>query len=156
MHDFFHDTIIPELIEEEKKESGETLSKTEILKRFSLTKLSLETIYKWLASFGFKYNTVKKTYYVDGHEKPETVAYRKEYCTQYLSDEIRYFRWIQLSTAEVEEIEKENNEFVRDSAYVYKDIETGLTMFEFHVDELNNSHEKLKNAEFGGFLSVRK
>ena len=29
-------------------------------------------------------------------------------------------------------------------------------MYEFHVDNINNSHEKIKNAEFGGYLNVRK
>ena len=29
-------------------------------------------------------------------------------------------------------------------------------MYEFHVDDLHNSHEKIANAPFGGYLSVRK
>ena len=62
-------------------------------------------------SFGFKYSVAKKTYYVDGHEKPETVAYRKQYVTQYIQDELRYFRWIQLTSEEVAKIEKENVNF---------------------------------------------
>ena len=109
-----------------------------------------------MASFGFKFSLSKKTYYVDGHEKPETVAYRKQYVHQYIQDEICCFRWIQLSTDEIEEIEKENDEFDRKKGYQYTDPLTGLTMYEFHVDDINNTHEKLKDTEFGGFLSVRK
>ena len=81
---FFHDTIIPKLIEQEKEETNETLSKKEILKQYDLTTLCLGTIYKWMSSFGFKFCLSKKTYYVDGHEKPETVVYCKEYVSQYL------------------------------------------------------------------------
>ena len=106
MYDFLHHTIIPELIEEEKRETGETLSKSEILKQYSLTKLSMDTVYSWLQSFGFKYCPSKKSYYVDGHEKPDTVTYRKTYVSKYLHDEIRCHQWIQLSIKEIEEIEK--------------------------------------------------
>ena len=152
----FHDQLIPELINEEREETGEILSKKQLLKQYGLTKLCIGTIYKWMASFGFKYCTTRKTYYVDGHEKPETVAYRKRYCNEYLHDELRCHRWIQLSTAEVVAVEKSNKEFIRDSGYEFKYPESGLTMFELHVDDLNNNHEKLSDAEFGGFLSVRK
>ena len=77
-----------------------------------------------MASFVFKYSSVKKIYYVDGHEKPETVAYRKKHVTQYLHDEIRCFRWVQFSTAEVEEFEKKDIKFVKDKSFVYKDNNT--------------------------------
>ena len=136
MYDFFHHTIIPELIKEEKEETGEELTKQEILKQYGLTKLCLGTIYKWMNSFGFKYSVAKKTYYVDGHEKPETVAYRKQYVTQYIQDELRCFRWIQLTSEEVAKIEKENVIFSRENAFIYKDKETQLTMYEFHVDDI--------------------
>ena len=94
LFDYFHNTIIPDLIEDEKYETGEKISKDALLKQYGLTKLCLGTIYKWMASFGFKYCTSKKTYYVDGHEKPEVVIHRKAYCEQYLKDEIRCHRWI--------------------------------------------------------------
>ena len=156
LYSFFHNTIIPELIEQEKEETNETLSKKEKLKQYGLTTLCLGTIYKWMGSFGFKFCLSKKTYYVDGHERPETVAYRKEYVSKYLRNEIRCFQWIQLSVREIEEIEKENDEFDRKKGYEYVDPLTGLTMYEFHVDDVQNTHEKLKDTEFGGFLSVRK
>ena len=103
MYDYLHNTLISELIEEEKAETGEIISKEKLLKQYSLTKLSMDTIYSWMGSFGFKYSPSRKTYYVDGHEKPETVAYRKTYVTKYLQDEIRCFRWVQLCVAEIEE-----------------------------------------------------
>ena len=156
MFDFFHHTIIPELIKEEKDETGEEMTKVEILKQYGIHGLCLNTIYNWMSMFGFKYSPIKKTYYVDGHERPETVAYRKQYCSKYLHNEIRCHRWIQLTSEELEKLEEERIDFVRDNAYVYFDNERALTMYEFHVDDLNNQHEKLTNVEFGGFLSVRK
>jgi hypothetical protein len=46
---------------------------------YRLTKLSVPTIYLWMRLLGFKYEPQKKCYYVDGHEKPETKAYRKNF-----------------------------------------------------------------------------
>ena len=115
------------------------------------------TVYNWMSLLGFKYSATKKTYYVDGHEKPDVVAYRKEYCNQYVIDELRCFRWIQLSKPEVEKLEKENIDFVRDYGYEYKDNTTGLTMFEFHVDDHESFHKTAAaKFPFGGNLSVRK
>ena len=51
---------------------------------YSLTKLSTDTVYSWLQSFGFKDNLSKKRYYIDGHEKPDTVAYQKTHVSKYL------------------------------------------------------------------------
>jgi hypothetical protein len=73
MHEYFHDNIIPSLINDEKDETGEVITKNDLLKQYGLTKLSLDTIYNWMAVFGFKYSPVKKSYYVDGHEKPDPV-----------------------------------------------------------------------------------
>ena len=95
-----------------------------------------------MESLGFQYYVCQKTYYIDGHEKPEVVAYRKKYVANYIDDEIRCFRWVQLSEDEVAKMEQTNADFVRDSGYKYIDNETGLTMYEFHVDDLQNSHEK--------------
>ena len=90
------------------------------------------TVYNWISLLGFKYSATKKTYYVDGHEKPDEVAYQKEYCNKYVIDKLCCFRWIQLSKPEVDKLEKENIDFVRDYDYEYKDNTTELTMFEFH------------------------
>jgi hypothetical protein len=49
---------------------------TDLLRENRLTKLTLKTGYRWLDRLGVKYEARKKGYYVDNHEKPETVAYR--------------------------------------------------------------------------------
>ena len=43
MYDFFHDTIIPELIKEGKEETGEEMTKESILRQYGLTKVCLIT-----------------------------------------------------------------------------------------------------------------
>ena len=93
---------------------------------------------------------------VDGHKVPEAVLYQKEYVSQYLKDEIRCFRWIQLSAAEIEEIQKENDEFDRGIGFKYIDGNSGRTMYKFHVNHIDNTHDKFTDTKFGGFLSVRK
>ena len=103
---------------------------------------------------GFKYSTRKKTYYIDGHERPDNVAYRKEYIKRYLSYKRRCFRWIQLSEKEVEELEKEDELFTRDDGFKYK--KNDLTYFEFHVDDHSTFQSKCNHLLFGGHLSVRK
>ena len=52
----FHEILIPELIEEERVETRVEMTKKEILKQYGLTTLCLDTIYKWMAGFGFKYS----------------------------------------------------------------------------------------------------
>ena len=156
LYNYFHHTIIPELIEEEKEVTGENMTKEQILRQYGLSKLTMATIYNWMSLFGFKYSLSKENYYVDSREKPETVEYCKKYTEQYIKDELHCFRWLQLTNAEVEQIESEKQDFDRNIAYQYIDPTTQLTMYEFHVDDLNNEYEKLKNAQFGGYLSVRK
>jgi hypothetical protein len=63
----------------------------ELLKENWLTKLSIPTIYQWMSLLRFKYESRKKCYYVDGHEKPETKAYRKKFIK-------RYFEYKRLAT----------------------------------------------------------
>jgi hypothetical protein len=60
-----------------------------------------------------------------------------------------------LTLEEVEAVEKENKDFVRDSAYEYERQEDDLTMYEFHVDELNNKHDKIDNLPFGCYQVMK-
>jgi hypothetical protein len=54
---------------------------------------------------GMRYDTNKKTYYVDGHERTDVIQSRKEFCKRYLDDYERCLRWIQLP----EEVAKQHN-----------------------------------------------
>ena len=108
MYDFVHNQLLQELIEKERDESNdETITKEEVMKKFRLTSLCIQSIYNWMNLFGFKYSPRRKTNYVHGHEKADTVEYRKHYITRYLSNEIRSHRWIQIPILRVEELEKQ-------------------------------------------------
>jgi hypothetical protein len=50
-----------------------------ILHCYGLTKLCPSTVYKWMKQLSFTYEPKGKGYYVDGHEKPVKVAYRKDF-----------------------------------------------------------------------------
>ena len=63
--------------------------------------------------------------------------------------EFNCYRWIQLSGTEIEEFEKENDEFDRCEGCKYIDPFSGLTMTKLHVDDLDNKHEELEDTEFG-------
>ena len=106
--------------------------------------------------FGFKYSLSKKTYYVDGHEHPDTVAYRRKYVSQYLQDELRCFWWVQLSEPEVEKMEKDISDFSRSVGYKYTCNESNLIFYEFNVDNHETFHDRFGEDSFGGNLSVRK
>lgn len=56
----------------------------------------MRTVYKWMEHLGFRYQPRKKCYYVDGHEKTEVIAYRRNFVRRYFKQEQRMFRWIQL------------------------------------------------------------
>ena len=47
----------------------------ELYKENNIRTFSEHSIYNWMDALGFKFNARKKTYYVDGHKKPETVKY---------------------------------------------------------------------------------
>ena len=155
MYLFFHNALIPELIKDIRENTGDNLDTKQVFKLYVLTCLCVGTIYKWMVLFGFKYLAAMKTYYVDGHEKMETIVHQKQYVSQYVKNKVQCFRWVQLTIEEIEKIEKEDPTFERNNGYKYQDNQNQLTMYEYHVDQLNNSH-KINNQLFGESLSVRK
>jgi hypothetical protein len=40
-------------------------------------RIRARTARRWLEKLGFKYGTVRKGVYIDGHERPDVVSYRK-------------------------------------------------------------------------------
>jgi len=69
-----------------------------VLQQYSLTSINPSTV--WLIKLGFWYETRRKGYYVDGHEKPRTVEYTKKFVTRYLQYERQAHRWIQITVLE--------------------------------------------------------
>ena len=53
-----------------------------------------------MLKLGFRYETRRKGYYVDGHERKATVQYRWDFYNRYLLLERRMFRWIQAVSLE--------------------------------------------------------
>lgn len=90
-------------------------------------------MYNWLAALGFRYEPRRNNYYVDGHEKEATVQYRWKFVGRYLLDEVRMFRWIQMTIAEAKTYE-EKGLVIEGSGYRYEDPNTGEPMVEYHVD----------------------
>jgi hypothetical protein len=50
-----------------------------LVSQYRLKNLSISTVYRWMRVLGFKYEVRKKGFYIDGHEKPATLEYRKKY-----------------------------------------------------------------------------
>ena len=135
----------PAVSDEEKKEE---------LGKYGLTSLSISTIYRWMRALGFKYETRKKYYFVDGHEKEGTIKYRTEYVREMLNLEQRMYRWIQLKQTEVA-MYGEKHGLLTSTGYNYTCPLTGEPMVEFHVDACEEFHKLMKETMWGGNLSVR-
>jgi hypothetical protein len=86
---YLHTIALPALLLQRREQlADENFDMTDLLCENRHTKLTLETVYHWLDHLGFKYEARKKGYYVDNHEKPETVAYRRHFVKCYLKFEL--------------------------------------------------------------------
>ena len=124
--------------------------------------ISLSTTWRWLRRLGFAYDSRKKTFFVDGHERPNVVFHRNQFCKDYLSKlEPRCHRWIQVTKETVERWKHERlplnlNANAKGYSYLSDD---GIQMVEFHVDDHDFLHDVAKDMGYGvmgGNLSVRK
>ena len=102
---------------------------------------------------GFKYQPRKKSYYIDTHDSPENIEYRKEFIQRYLEYELLFHQWYPISAEERNEM-VEKGEVSIHMGYEYE--KDGCTFFEFHVDYHEKFQIACKDVEFGGHLSVRK
>jgi hypothetical protein len=70
--------------------------------------ISITTTWRWLKRLGFSYSHRKKSFFVDGHERPDVIFKRNEFCTHYLTElEPRMHRWIQVTAETVEAWKRE-------------------------------------------------
>ena len=133
-----------------------------LLKAYLDSPISLTTTWRWLRRLGFHYDNRKKSFFVDGHERPNVVCHRNEFCTNYLSKlEPRTHRWIQVTKETVEKwkSEKRISDDAAGQGYAYREQISGEQMIEFHVDDYELLHsvaEEMGFGLFGGNLSVRK
>jgi DNA-directed RNA polymerase beta' subunit len=58
----------------------------------------------WLAYLGFKYGPFFRSYYTDGHERPEQKKHRVQYAKYLCDKEIRKYKWVQLNQDQKEEL----------------------------------------------------
>jgi hypothetical protein len=138
--------------------------KDSILMAYNDKPISMSTVWRWLKRLGFDYCSRRKSFFVDGHERPDVVLYRNEFCTNYLSKlEPQTHRWIQVTKETVErwKLEKRipNDESTAARGYAYRDQSSEEDMMEFHVDDFDFLHSVADEMGFGavgGNLSVRK
>jgi hypothetical protein len=69
----------------------------DFLQSYGLLKVSMATVLRWMHSVGFGYKNRSRHYFVDGHEKPETLAYQPVFTKQFIAHKVKAYRWIQLS-----------------------------------------------------------
>ena len=141
MQAFCIDELFPKLLQQwfcknaeaysnEDHVTASSLSTQEIfLKEHGIYNFSYVTCWQWMRLIGFTYCLQRKSYYVDGHERDDVVASRKEFCRKYLTRiEPRCFRWVQYHSDELEAANLDP-EF----GYKYSDAERNV-FYEFHID----------------------
>jgi hypothetical protein len=149
MCDYLLIVALPELLRQRQQElEDDNFDMIDLLHKNRLTKLMLGTVYYWLDHLSFKYEARKKGYYVDNHEKAETIVYCRHFIKCYLEYENRIFCWIQLPLEEVKEME-ESLECDKGLGYWYSDSELGKSMFKFHVNEHPSFQDCVNNKGWG-------
>jgi len=149
-------TIIPSLKEEIEVtgDANANIDGYNLLCHYMAKPPSYTTVLRWVHYLGFKQDSFKKSYYVDGHEHPSQIAHRNKFTDEYLTNlEPRSHRWVQIPkdvyVALIASLP--TKPLVR--GYEYEN-----EMIEFHVDD----HECLQEyathlwPEFGGTHSVRR
>ena len=159
LQEYIIGTCLPQLLTKRKKELGNpNLQIESIMKENNLKSVCCQTVGKWMNILGYRYCERKKSYYCDSHEKPENVAYKYKYIDRYLEQELRCFRWIQLTEQRYAELIDEGHLF-NGEPHEYVDNE-GMKRLEFHVDDCElfsdwNDWPDEDSKRFGGCLSVR-
>jgi hypothetical protein len=150
--------VFPQLLNEMPVvvDGVEPLSFQDLLSSINLKTLGLATAYKYLRFLGYKFDLTRKSYYNDGHEKPEQVEYRKRFISDYFKKELSCYLWIQITEETAIQLENSNREpLQKHISFDY--IHNGINMREYHVD----AHDQLlqyiapENLHYGGNLSVR-
>ncbi len=108
-----------------------------------------------MKKLGFNYEPQKIGYFVDGHEKEETISYHWRFIERYLQYEQRMFHWIQVTQEEAQELE-EKGIIQTGVGYRYNQPEMGHGMVEYHVDTCDLFQQRMNEETiFGGKRSVR-
>jgi endonuclease IV len=104
---------------------------------------------------GFNYETRQRCYYVDGHEKSDTKAYRKKFVRHYFGYEKLMDRVIQIKLTGKQKLE-EQERIEMPHGHHYIDPATQLKMVELHTNARHSFQDTMNTTTtFGGDLSVR-
>lgn len=174
MHEYIHNTLLPDMKEKLVSELRETLDGMEdgedkreleeqiglvtvdsILKENHLTVLNEETVRQWMHKLGFKYEERKKCFFVDVHEREDVVEDRNAYVEDSLAKDLRRHCWVQ-KRADDEDLLKlyESDQLQRHQGHKFE--RNGEEWIEFHVDDHQSFFDwGNENCEYGGKLSVR-
>lgn len=170
MLEFVHHELVPKLIVKRdgclfNDEGGDAVgvladvvtptTNEATLQSYDLSGLNISTMARWMHACGFRYKKREKHYFVDGHERPETIAYRPVFTMKYLECEIRTHRWLQITLVESNELELKGSITTKNSGFNYV-ADNGIEMVEYHVDASYEFDQRLHLLPFGGNLSVRK
>jgi hypothetical protein len=167
MHEFLVDQVVPELVSRIKnievvyKVTTTTLTNEDtvaFLSPYGLTTLSITTLSRWMHAVAIRYKKCEKHYFVDGLERPETIAYRRPIFTnKYLSFELRTHRWIQI-TKEDSKLLESNGDIAGNCGFSLM-MELRWLSTIVWIQEASTSFKtrsKIDELPFGGNLSVRK
>ena len=172
LREHFNTTMIKQLNEDVKANNNfsEDSEECKLVDRYLANPPSYSTVVRWVAYLGFKRETAKKCYYVDGHEYPEQIEHRSKLTEEYLTElEPRSHRWVHLSQTEYDDLktaleddkdgEKAKEKLDKVKHEFIKEDENGreTVYFEFHVDN-HTRLQKIANDKytFGGTVSIRK
>jgi hypothetical protein len=129
--EYIHDVVLPKLTKEATGAAPNNDRYSSDLK-YGLKTISMSTVCCWMKCLGFKYEVRRKGYYIDGHKKPTTIEYRKQFVARYLTYERRAHRWIQINLNESAALE--NKGLVpKNSGYRYTS-DKGDETVKYHVN----------------------
>ena len=152
VHHYIIDDLIPKLVQTIALDRGSEYTKKTFLEEHKLTKFNLSTTYRWMTKLGFSYHPRKKCYYVDSHESPENVKYRKHFIDRYFQYELRAHCWLSISKEERDKLVLEGE---IDEHLGYKYELNDKQLYEFHVDDHVSFQARCDFLPYGGYLSVR-
>jgi hypothetical protein len=156
---FLLDVASPKIILDANSNTlAEPLEIGELLTSINIKTLGLAIAYKYLRYLGYRFDQTKKSYYNDGHEKQEQVAYRRRFIVEYFESELSCYVWVQITEETAIKLETEGEKkLLKDIGYTYT-ADNGVNMREYHVDCHDSFPEFIRenNKQYGGNLSVRK
>jgi hypothetical protein len=122
------------------------------LKAHRLKSMSFSTAWRWMRLLDFKYDTRRKSFYVDGHEREDVVANRQTFCETYLTKlEPCCKRWIQCPISKATTIKGLDIGF----GHRYFDIIRNEEVVEFHIDYWNRTQNQETTTTIQPTTSIR-